>query len=126
VNESGSPEVFIKDHLRELPLPDPPPEPPPPPDGRPQIEIRNGEMQRAVDEAEEALIAAQAWSPVEKKVFRRGDRIVSLAIDKGPDHKGGTAEGQIIGELGQNALAERLATAASFVNTMAALGGEGG
>jgi putative DNA primase/helicase len=126
VNESGSPEVFIKDHLRELPLPDPPPEPPPPPDGRPQIEIRNGEMQRAVDEAEAALIAAQAWSPVEKKVFRRGDRIVSLAIDKGPDHKGGTAEGQIIGELGQNALAERLATAASFVKYDGRIRGGGG
>lgn len=39
---------------------------------RPEIEIRVGEMQRAVDEAEAALIAAQPSSPVEKKVFRRG------------------------------------------------------
>ena len=39
--------------------------------GRPEIEIRVGEMQRAVDEAEAALIAAQPSSPVEKKVFRR-------------------------------------------------------
>jgi hypothetical protein len=82
--------------VNERPDPDPdpiidiPPKPRPgqkPPGnggGRPEIEVRVGEMQRAVDEAEAALIAAQASLPVEKKVFRRGDRIVALAIDKTP------------------------------------------
>jgi hypothetical protein len=51
-------------------------------DSRPEIEIRAGEMPRMVDEAEAALIAAQASAPVEKKVFRRGDRIVSIATAK--------------------------------------------
>ena len=71
-------------------------------------------MQRAVDEAEAALIAAQAWTPVDKKVFRRGDRIVSIAIDKAPDHRGRIVENQVIVEVGEYALAERLATAATF------------
>jgi putative DNA primase/helicase len=82
--------------------------------GRPEIEIRAGEMQRVVDEAEAALIAAQASWPVAMKVFRRGDRIVALAIDKGPDHKGRMVESQIIVELGEHALAERLGIAATF------------
>src|ERR1700722_17905650 len=60
--------------------------------GRPEIEIRVGEMQRAVDEAEAALIAAQPSSPVEKKVFRRGDRIVSIAIDKAPTTEAGSSK----------------------------------
>ena len=83
-------------------------------------------MERAVDEAEAALIAAQPSSPVEKKVFRRGDRIVSLAIDKGPDHKGGTVESQIIVEVGEHALAERLAVAATFQKWDARMKGGGG
>jgi hypothetical protein len=71
-------------------------------------------MQRAVDEAEKALIAAQASWPVERKVFRRGDRIVSLAIDKAPDHRGRMVETQVIVEIGEHGLAERLAAAATF------------
>ena len=35
-------------------------------------------MERVVNEAEAALMAAQAALPVEKKVFRRGDRIALL------------------------------------------------
>jgi hypothetical protein len=94
------------------------PNPPPPGsngEGRPEIEIRAGEMERVVDEAEAALIAAQASQPVEKKVFLRGDQIVSLAVEKGPDHKGRTVESQVIVELGEHALAERLAIAATFL-----------
>ena len=71
-------------------------------------------MQRAVDEAEAALIAAQPSWPVDKKVFRRGDQIVSIAIDKAPDHKGRIVESQVIVEAGEYALGERLATAATF------------
>ena len=82
--------------------------------GRPEIEIRVGEMQRAVDEAQAALIAAQAGEPVEKKIFRRGDRIVSLAIDKAPDHAGQIVETQVIVDIGEHTLAERLAVAATF------------
>jgi putative DNA primase/helicase len=82
--------------------------------GRPEIEVRVGEMQRTVDEAEQALITAQASQPVEKKVFRRGDQIVSIAIDKAPDHRGQTVESQVIVEVGEHALAERLAVAATF------------
>ena len=93
---------------------------------RPEIEIRNGEMQRAVDEAEAALIAAQAWSPVEKKVFRRGDRIVSLMVDKGPDHRGRMVESQIIVEVGAHALAERLGIAATFQKFDRRMAGGGG
>ena len=83
-------------------------------------------MQRAVDEAEAALIAAQAWSPVEKKVFRRGDRIVSIAIDKAPDHRGRTVESQVIVEVGEHALAERLGTAATFQKWDGRMKGGGG
>jgi putative DNA primase/helicase len=93
---------------------------------RPEVEIRIGEMQRAVDEAEAALIAAQPWSPVEKKVFRRGDRIVSLAVDKGPDHKGGVVESQIIVEIGEHALGERLGVAAAFQKWDGRMKGGGG
>jgi hypothetical protein len=82
--------------------------------GRPEIEIRVGEMQRAVDEAQAALIAAQAGEPVEKKIFRRGDRIVSLAINKAPDHTGQIVETQVIVDIGEHTLAERLAVAATF------------
>jgi hypothetical protein len=109
------PEDFAKEEFDEQEFK---PNQPPPPGGngggRPEIEIRVGEIQRAVDDAEEALIAAQASWPIEKKVFRRGDRIVSLAIDKGPDHKGRIVESQIVVELSEHALAERLATAATF------------
>jgi putative DNA primase/helicase len=94
--------------------------------GRPEIEIRVGEMQRAVDEAEAALIAAQPSSPVEKKVFRRGDRIVSIAIDKAPDHRGRIVESQVIVEVGEYALAERLATAATFLKWDSRMRGGGG
>ncbi len=83
-------------------------------------------MQRAVDEAEAALIAAQPSSPVEKKVFRRGDRIVSLAIDKAPDHKGRMVESQVIVEVGEHALAERLGIAATFQKFDARMKGGGG
>jgi putative DNA primase/helicase len=93
---------------------------------RPEIEIRVGETPRAVDEAEAALIAAQAWSPVDKRVFRRGDRIVALAIDKGLDHKGRTVESQIIVELGAYGLAERLTTAAIFLKYDGRMKGGGG
>ena len=73
-------------------------------------------MQRAVDEAETALIAAQPSSPVEKKVFRRGDRLVSIAIDKAPDHRGRIIESQIIDDRPEHALAEiSLAVAATFL-----------
>jgi putative DNA primase/helicase len=82
--------------------------------GRPEIEIRVGEMERAVDEARAALIAAQPIWPVEKKLFRRGDRLGSLAIDEGKDHKGRKVEHQIIVEVGEHTLAERLAVAATF------------
>jgi putative DNA primase/helicase len=82
--------------------------------GRSEIEIRVGEMEKAVDEAQAALIAAQPTWPVEKKLFRRGDRPVSLAIDKALDHTGRIVETQIIVEVGEHALAERLGTAATF------------
>ena len=51
---------------------------------RPKIEIRVGEMQRAVDEAEAALIVAQPSSPVEKKVFRRATGSSRWRPTKGP------------------------------------------
>jgi len=86
-----------------------------PGDSRPEIEIGVGEIERAVNEAEAALIEAQAAAPVEKKIFRRGDRLVSLAVDKGKDHRGQGVENQIIVELGAYALAERLAAAAVFL-----------
>jgi hypothetical protein len=94
------------------------PNPPPPGSssgGRPEIEIREGEMERVVDEAEATLIAAQASQPVEKKVFRRGDQIVSLAVENEPDHKGRMVESQVIVVLGEHALAERLAAVATFL-----------
>jgi putative DNA primase/helicase len=94
--------------------------------GRPEIEIRVGEMQRAVDEAEAALIAAQPSSPVDKKVFRRGDQIVSIVIDKTLDHRGRIVESQVIVEVGEHTLAERLATAATFLKWDARLKGGGG
>ena len=95
-------------------------------DSRPEVEIRAGEMQRAVDEAEAALIAAQPSWPVEKKVFRRGDQIVSIAIDKAPDHKGRIVESQVIVEVGEHALAERMGIAARFVKFDGRMKGGGG
>jgi hypothetical protein len=83
--------------------------------GRPEIEVRAGEMERVVNEAEAALMAAQASLPVEKKVFRRGDRIASLAVDKGKDHHGQVVESQVIVEVGEHALGERLGVAAIFL-----------
>jgi putative DNA primase/helicase len=83
-------------------------------------------MERAVDESEAALIAAQPSSPVEKKVFRRGDQIVSIAIDKAPDHRGRIVESQVIVEVGEHALAERLATAATFLKYDRRMKGGGG
>ena len=94
--------------------------------GRREIEIRVGEMQRAVDESEAALIAAQPSSPVEKKVFRRGDQIVSITIDKTPDHRGRIVESQVIVEVGEHALAERLGIAATFLKWDARMKGGGG
>jgi hypothetical protein len=94
------PEDF-QDEFMDEPLPQPSPNV----GGRPEIEIRVGEMERAVDEAEAALIAAQPTWP---------DRIVSLAIDEGKDHRGGKVEHQIIVEVGEHTLAERLAVAATF------------
>src|ERR1700722_5040073 len=94
--------------------------------GRPEIEIRVGEMQRAVDEAEAALIAAQPSSPVEKMVFRRGDQIVSIEIDKALDHRGRIVESQVIVEAREHTLAERLAVAATFLKWDARLKGGGG
>jgi hypothetical protein len=108
------PENFPKDEfLREEFKPNPP-RPGDYGDGPPEIVIRVGEMQRAVDEAEKALIAAQASWPVERKVFLRGDRIVSLAIHEAPDHKGRRVETQVIVEISEHGLAERLAAAATF------------
>jgi putative DNA primase/helicase len=109
----------VNDRPDPDPLEDVPPKPKPEPPrsnrgGWPEIEVRAGEMERAVDEAEEALITAQASQPVEKKVFRRGDQIVSIAIDKAPDHRGQMAESQVIVEVGEHALAERLAVASTF------------
>jgi hypothetical protein len=83
-------------------------------------------MERAVDESEAALIAAQPSSPVEKEVFRRGDQIVSIAIDKAPDHRGRIVESQVIVEVGEHALAERLATAATFLKYDGRMKGGGG
>jgi putative DNA primase/helicase len=94
--------------------------------GRPEIEIHVGEMEKAVDEAQTALIGAQpAWS-VEKKLFRRGDRLVSLAINEGKDHKGRPVEHQIIVEVGEHTIAERLAVAATFQKWDARKKGGGG
>jgi hypothetical protein len=56
----------------------------PPKTDLPRIEIVTGKIKEAADEAEKALIAAHPWSPVER-VFRRGDRMVSLAVDKTKD-----------------------------------------
>ena len=83
-------------------------------------------MERAVDETQAALIAAQPGSPVEKKLFRRGDRLVSLAINEGKDHKGGTVEHQIIVEVGEHTIAERMAVAATFQKWDARKKGGGG
>ena len=94
--------------------------------GRPEIEIHVGEMEKAVDETQEALAAAQAGWPVEKKLFRRGDRLVSLAINEGKDHKGGKVEHQIIVEAGEHAIAERMAVAATFQKWDARKKGGGG
>jgi putative DNA primase/helicase len=94
--------------------------------GRPEIEIRIGEMERAVDETQEALIAAQPTWPVEKKLFRRGDRLVSLAINEGKDHKGGKVEHQIIVEVGEHTIAERMAVAATYQKWDARKKGGGG
>src|ERR1700733_277544 len=93
---------------------------------RPEIEIRVGEMQRGVDETEAALIAAQPSSPVEKKVFRRGDQIVSIAIDKAPDHRGRIVESQVIVEVGEHALAERMGIAARFLKSAGRMRAGGG
>jgi putative DNA primase/helicase len=121
------PEDFAGEFDEEVFKPNPPP---PKSDdgagGRPEIEIYVGEMQRAVDEAEAALVAAQPWSPVEKKVFRRGDQIVSLAVDKGPDHKGEAVESQIIVKIGEHALGERLGVAATFQKWDGRMKGGGG
>jgi putative DNA primase/helicase len=81
---------------------------------RPEIEIHVGEMEKVVDETQAALAAAQAGWPVEKKPFRRGDRLASLAINEGKDHKGGKVEHQIIVEACEHAIAERMAVAATF------------
>ena len=94
--------------------------------GRPEIEIHVGEMEKAVDEAQAALIRAQDGSAVEKKVFRRGDRIVALAINKALDHKGRAIESQVIIEVGDYALAERLGIAATFQKWDARKKGGGG
>ena len=94
--------------------------------GRPEIEVHAGEMEKAVDETQAALIAAQPTWPVEKKLFRRGDRLVSLAINEGKDHKGGKVEHQIIVEVGEHTIAERMAVAATFQKWDARKKGGGG
>jgi putative DNA primase/helicase len=94
--------------------------------GRPEIEVHVGEMEKTVDKAQAALIAAQDGSQVEKKLFRRGDQIAALAIDKAPDHRGAVVETQVIVEVGDYALAERLAVAATFQKWDARKRGGGG
>jgi putative DNA primase/helicase len=94
--------------------------------GRPEIEIHVGEMEKVVDETQAALAAAQAGSPVERRLFRRGDRLVSLAINEGKDHKGGKVEHQIIVEAGEHTIAERMAVAATFQKWDARKKGGGG
>ena len=83
-------------------------------------------MEKAVDEAQKALIAAQPSSPVDKKVFRRGDRVVSLAINKAPDHVGRIVETQVIVEVSDHTIAERMAVAATFQKWDARKKGGGG
>ena len=84
------------------------------PDGLPVIEIRKGEIERVVNETEAVLIAEQEALPVVKRLFRRGPLIVSINFNIEPTHDGQTVESQIIAEVGDYALTERIASAAVF------------
>ena len=111
-----------KEVLRQLAgiPPQPPPPPggnpnPPPPIGPPFIVIKAGEIERVVNETEAALIAAQDATPVDLRLFRRGNRIVSISLSKEPTHDEQTIETQIIVMVEDYALLERMAATIVFM-----------
>jgi hypothetical protein len=77
--------------------------------GKLTIEIRVGEIGRVVDEVEAALIAADCG------LYRRGNLIVAVGVDKMPTFDGKTIETQIIHERGDYALKEDIEGAADFM-----------
>jgi hypothetical protein len=90
------------------------PPPSPDPNDLPEIVMRNGEIERIVDETEAALLAKQDAATISKRLFRRGGMIVSIGFNTEPTHDGGAVEAQIIVEAGDYALTERIAAAAIF------------
>ena len=58
----------------------------------PEIVIRNGEIERIVDETEAVLIVGQDAAPVAKRLFQRGGRVVSIGFSVEPTHAGKTAK----------------------------------
>jgi hypothetical protein len=94
------------------PTPTSPQNAPPAP---PTIEIRSGQIERIVNEAEAALIAEQETMPVTKRLFRRGGAIVSIGFNTEPTHDEKTVETMVIVQAGDHALAERLASSAIFM-----------
>jgi hypothetical protein len=89
--------------------------PPPDPSHLPDIVIRNGEIERIVDQTEAALLAGQGAAPVSKRLFRRGGKAVSIGFSTEPTQDGGMVEAQIIVEAGDYALTERIASSAVFM-----------
>ena len=81
----------------------------------PEIKIRAGEIERVVNETEAVLIAEQDRIPIDKRLFRRAGRIISIGVSVEPTHNGGTVETQVISEAGEYTLTERIASAAIFL-----------
>ena len=93
--------------------------PPPPSGGPPFIVIKAGEIERVVDETEAALIAAQKAmadaTHVDLRLFRRGNRIVSIGLSKEPTHDEKIIETQVIVPVEDFALIERMAATIVFM-----------
>ena len=75
----------------------------------PEIEIHVGEMERAVDEAEAALIAAQPTRQLKRKSFAAATGSSRWRSTKPRITEARSVETQVIVEVGEYALAERLA-----------------
>jgi len=78
-------------------------------DALPTIELRAGEIERVVDEIEEALVASN------RGLYRRGGLIVAIGFDKMQTWDGKTVEIQTIEERDHYALLEDIEAAAIFM-----------
>ena len=76
--------------------------------GRPEIHICAGDIERIVDESQDALIKA------DRGLYQRDGRIVSVSSEKRTADKGREVDVQTIAERGDHDLREDMSSAASF------------